>query len=75
MIYIYTTVKDDGYTLLMPHEINNQFLGDLSILTQDKKIPYQFNLLGVSDFGDVIIPYIKINEYLSQLDTDPLQLY
>lgn len=71
MIYISTSSKNhsEKYIVLMPHEINNQFLGDLAILSQDKKIPYNFNLLGVSDFGDVIIPYEKLDDYLLQLET------
>lgn len=60
---------EDTYTLDMPHEINNQFLGEIDRGLLSKIIPYNFKLLGVSDFGDITIPPEKMAEYLIQLNT------
>lgn len=71
MIYISYSGKSgfEKFIVLMPHEINNQFLGTISRMSHNKQIPYNFTLLGVSDFGNVIIPSYKLDEYILQLDT------
>ena len=66
MIYS-SAIKNVGWGVAIPHEINNQFLGAIDRLSINKKVPYDFSLLGLADFGDVKIDFEQVDKYLLQL--------
>lgn len=67
MIYS-SAIKNVGWGVAIPHEINNQFLGRIQRLSIEGKIPYDLSLVGLYDFGDVKIDILEINKYIDQLN-------